>query len=338
MKANPFEQLDRLYVLTVPVNTPIVFPYMGPDGRLELFTTRSQAESAAAWLESNHHVRTKVTPYETRDAVTEFFRSCMHNGMVVFRLDNGTRDCREYKFSDLFTWHEATLIEERNIAVRYLLMRGKQYAYYRGRFTPEQLASPYGASLTEMELTMLYNAFRETWRGILYALVDRTETDADLDHYTVKAFELAKSWLEKPAIREAGFTPAALIHKPHQGGTLFTGPLKLFFVNHPSEQGIAAKGLVCAFTTYESALRGKQMFDNFNKPVTILALTAPELLGEAQQCAGVLIDMGETEYQVQKTQFSLWKTYGEFDAPIVVSLKNKNAASPADTKKEGESQ
>ena len=187
-------------------------------------------------------------------------------------------------------------------------------------------------SLAEMELTMRYNAYREMYRGILYALVSEADNESDLDHYTVAAHERAKARLKDKKLSDAGYTAVSLIHKPHQGGTLYTSPLRLFYVNKPGQVGNIDNGMVCAFTSYEAAEHGKALFQSYHKPCTIVALTAQELMGQALQCAGVLIDMGGTEYQIPKQEFGLWKTYGELDAPIIVNLKAKKETSEESAK------
>ncbi len=320
MRANPFDRLDRLYVLTVPANTRTAIPYMGTDGRLEVFTDRELAASASAWLEEKMHIRTEVRMYEERDTILDFFRSCMHNGMIVFRLNNGSDAMREYKLDDLFSFREPNLPEEINRTVRYYLIRSKEYAYYRACLPEEERSAKQGISLAEMELTTLYNAYREMYRGVLYALTARASGD-DLDRYTLAALDRAKTLLKEKPIAEAGYTAVSLIHKPHQGGMLCTAPLSLCYLNSPGQVGNAAEGLICAFTSYEAAEYGKAQFESCHRPCSVVALTAQELMAEAQQCAGVLIDMGDTEYQIPSRDFALWKTYGELDAPIIVSLK-----------------
>ena len=337
MHTHPFDRLDSLFVLKVPVRTSGVIPYMGLDGRLELFTDRKLAESASVLLEANLHIRTAVRPYESRADVLDFARACMHNGMLVFRLNNGSGHVEEYHFDDLFSFRETNLIEEKNRIVRYYLIRSKEYGYFRALMPEAERSAKPGNSLAEMQLTMLYNAFRETYRGILYALVGREADDGYLDYYTVAAVDRAKAWLREKPTSEAGYTAVSLIHTPHQGGALYTKPLKLYYVNSPGQAGDINNGMVCAFTSYAAAERGKALFQSYEKPCTIAAMTAQELLDQATQCAGVLIDLGETEYPVMKQQFGLWKTYGELDAPIIVSLRSKEkpegerAASPAPT-------
>ncbi len=348
MSTNPFGNLDKLYVLTVPVRTRTVIPYMGTDGRLELFTDQALADSASAYLKETLHIQTGVQLYAERDAVLDFFRFCMHNGMIVFRLNNGSDAIREYKLDDLFSFREINMIEELNRGVRYYLIRSKEYKYYRANLPEEERSAKQGISLAEMELTMLYNAYRELYRGVLYALVSPASSD-DFDHYTVAALDRAKTLLKEKKISEAGYTAVSLIHKPHQGGMLYTAPLSLYYVNSPGQVGSIANGLICAYTSYGAAENGKALFESYHKHCSVVALTAQELMAQAQHCAGVLIDMGDTEYQIPTQEFGLWKTYGELDAPIIVSLKSRNepaeekadppaAAAPAAGEEEGVSQ
>ena len=349
MNVNPFDRLDRLFVLKVPVETSGIIPYMGTDGRLELFTDLKLAESVSARLEEDMHIRTAVQPLEDRDAGLDFMHACMHNGMLVFRLNNGSKQVKEYRLDDLFSFRKTNLIDEKNRTVRYYLIRSKEYAYYRALLPEAERSAGQGLSLAEMQLTMLYNAYRETYRGILYALISRAADDGYLDYYTVAAVDRAKAWLKEEQASEAGYTAVSLIHTPHQGGTLYTGPLALYYVNRPGQAGNAGNGMVCAFTSYAAATHGKALFESYEKPCTVVALTTQELLDQAMQCAGVLIDMGEAEYQVMKQDFGLWKSYGELDAPIIVNLrapeksegKEAVAAAPAaatDAKEEGSGQ
>ena len=349
MSIHPFDNLDRIYALMVPVKVRKPIPYMGTDGRLELFTDQKLADAAVAYLEANLHIHTEVRQLEGRDAVLDFFRACTRDGMVFFRLNNGSKVRQEYKFDDLFSFREPTLVEEMNRTVRYYLTRSKVYVYYRSRLPEEERSGKFGMSLAEIELTMRYNAYREMYRGILYALASEADSSSDLDHYTVAALDLAKARLKEKRMSEAGYTAVSLIHKPNQGGSIYTSPLRLFYVNSPGQVGNISNGLVCAFTSYEAAASGKALFQAHEKPCAIVALTAQELMGHALQCAGVLIDMGETEYQIPKQEFGLWKTYGELDAPIMVSLNTKKGTanekaesptppSPTAAKEEGASQ
>ena len=346
MNTNPFDRLDRLYVLKVPVKSQKAIPYMGLDGRLELFTEQDLAEAASARLRAEMHIDTEVQPCESRDAILDFMHDCMHNGMLVFRLDSAGGRAREYKFDDLFSFRETNLVEEKNRIVRYYLLRSKEYAFYRARLPEAERSAKPGIALAEMQLTLLYNAFRETYRGILYALANWSADDSDLDHYTIAAMDQARAWLKEATTAQAGYTAVSLIHTPHQGGALYTQPLQLYYVNSPGQEGHIEHGMVCAYTSYEAAEGGKALFRADGKPCTVVALTTRELMTQAMQCAGVLIDMGDTEYCILKAQFELWKTYGELDGPILVNLRAKQAAeekaappppaAPTDAKEEGD--
>ena len=321
MVPHPLENLSKIYVLMIPIRENKSIPYMGIDGRLELFTDPHLGQAAAHTLADRTHLQIIVQELEDREAIHQFFRSCMHDGMIVFRLNNGSEARQEYRFGDLFSFREPTLIEEKNRSLRHFLFRSHLYEYCCS-LQPEE-AQEEKLKLTEMALTMRYNAYREMYRGLLYALVDPADSSMDLDLYTVSALDRAKAMLEEKEIIEAGYTAVSLVHFPNQGGALYSSPLCLFFVNSPGQVGSIADGLVCAFTSYEAAEHGKALFASYQQPCSIVALTGSELLTQALLCAGVLVDLEETGFQISKKDLGLWETYGQLNAPILVRLKNQ---------------
>ena len=321
MIPHPFEHLNKIYVLMVPIQENKSIPYMGIDGRLELFTDPQLAQTAAHTLAEQSHIQIIVKELEDREAMRYFLRSCMRDGMAIFRLNNGSTPHQEYRFSDLFTFREPTLIEEKNRELRSFLFRSHLYEYCCV-LQPEE-AQEKKQKLTEMALTMRYNAYRELYRGLLYALVDPEASDTDHDFYTVAALDRAKDLLEEKKFAEAGYTAVSLIHLPHQGGSLYSSPLHLYFANRPNQVGSIEHGLVCAFTSYEAAKHGRALFQSYQQPCSIVALTGPELLTQARLCAGVLVDLEETGFQIPKKDLGLWETYGQLNAPILVRLKDQ---------------
>ena len=327
MKENPFETIEKLWVLVLPVDLVPRIPYMGTDGRLELFTDQALAEAAVEHLKSRLQVLTAAALYDGKEEILGFFRTCMKSGMVCFRLNNGSSEMQEYKFQDLFEYREKNLVDEKNRSVYYMLLRSKEYLFYRGRLPKEEERGKIWRSLAEMEMTMRFNAYREMYNGILYALVGKIKDDDYHDYYTQAAVDRAKEWLKNPEIIESGYKAVHLLHPEHQGGVLYTEPLSLYYVNSPGKAGNPADGLVCVFTSYEEAQNGQRFFENGGMPCSIAAVTVQELMREAMKCRGVLIDLQTLDYSILKEQFSEWKVYGEMDGPILVSLSDKKTTS-----------
>ena len=320
MNNNPFDGLSSLWTLTLPLGARAVTPYIARDGGLEFFTVQDLAQACADRL-AEQRIRTDVRQYRGREEILAFIRRCMHDGMLSFRMNNGSGGIREYRFEDLFDYHEKYLVEEMNRSTRCLLLRGKLYGYYRSLLPREEQSAQAGVNLASLELTMVYNAYRSMYRGVLYALAAPVPHCEDLDCYTKAALDVAKGWLGEKSVSEAGYRANSLIRTPHQGGMIYSGPLKLFYVHGGGEPGV---NMVCAFTSFAAAADGRNMLfgaaDDPSKPA-VVAVTAPELIGQAMTCDGVLIDMGSIEYMIGKDRFGEWQTYGGMDKPIIVNLK-----------------
>lgn len=323
MEKNLFESMEKLWVLLVPIPAQPPIPYMGADGRVEFFTEQKLAEEGAAILDERVHAKTEVRKLEGKKAVYDFLRSCLKRRMIHFRLDNGSQNMRELKFEDFLDYREANLVDEKNRYVHFLFIRSQIYRYYLRTACDGKVSfNKFGMQLAETEMTMRFNGYRESYRWIMYVLAGKYEDDESFDYYTVAALDRAVEKLKDPEAVKLGYKAANLLHPGHKGGVFKDTQKGLFYVNSPGQVGNPANGMVCAFTSYENALQGKVLFERSGRRCSVVAISTPELLAEASQCAGVLVDWPCLNYEIRKEEFGNWKSYGEMDAPIIVSLKD----------------
>ena len=325
MKKNPFENIENLWVLMTPIRSNPPIPYMGPDGRAELFTEQKLAEAGANTLFERLQVKTEVKKIEGKEVVYDFLRTCMKRRMMHFRLNNGDKDMQDLKFEDFLDYRESNLVDEKNRYVQFLLMRSQIYRYYMITLYKGKPSGKYGLSLAETEMTMRFNAYRETYRGILYALTGKFEGDEYFDFYSVAALDRAKEWLKDPEVVKYGYKAAGLLHPGHKGGVVKAEREGLFYVNNAGQDRSMANGMICAFTSYENALRGREVFESSGTQCSVIALTAQEIQAESMQCAGILVDWPVLNYEITKAEYGKWKTYGEMNAPIIVNLTGEKS-------------
>ena len=308
-----------LYVLAAYAAGDYPFLFTQTDGRLGFFTAADLAEKGKSAVESLLRIHTEILSFEGETQILEFLHFCLRNGYQVFRLDNGTDNMREIWLRELFpSWHEETLVEETNRSLKYLLLRSRAYGMELKSLPEEIRTGKQGRSLTEILLTVRYNAYREFFGGILYALADPAE--GIIDYYTPAALDRARELLEQPENREKHFDFSSLIHNGNRGGEIWSDSKHLFYVNSPAEAGDPAKGYVAVFTDYDGAEKGLEQFERSNMPCSILALRGNEILSLAMQCAGLVIDMNTINFVIPKTDFSNVISFGELNGGILVSL------------------
>ena len=328
------ETWGKLWVLTIPRAKDKHYPWMQLNGRMECFTSQELAMQAQAAVREQQKslIQAQVRLYDGPDAIMGFFNDCLHHGIEVFYLNHGGQEWKELWFRELAPdWHEATVLEEASRSLRYLMLRSREYEFRRAAMTPEEQQSSAGLGLTEMMLTVRYNAYRELYRGLLYVLIDQ-KADG-VDYFTLPALQKAKTWLAAEHALKCGFGPAELIHAGNRGGEITDGTEGLYTANDPEDGEDLSKGLITAFTDYQEAVKGRDLFRQYQKPCSIVAMTMPEILAKSAECAGLLIDMNTLDFVIQKSAFGEFVTYGEMNGGILVHLKQpeeKDAESEAD--------
>ncbi|MBR0085085.1 MAG: hypothetical protein IJL97_00910, partial [Lachnospiraceae bacterium] len=269
------------------------------------------------------HVRLEIMQCMGNASIKQFIESCMFNGFQVFRIDNGTPDMQEVWFKNIYPDYKLeTLPEEKNRGLRHFLYRAKQYGMQYGNLPEDLKKEGTGRALLEFALTMRFNAYREFYRGICYALIGAKE--GGIEYYSMDALDRAKAVMAEDEFKKKGYDFSTLIHGMNRGGEIVTGAPGMFFVNQTNEAGLKERGLVCAFTDYKAAEKGLEMFEKANLPCSILAATGKEILAQAAQTMGIVIDMGDIDFVVFKSDFASVVNYGNLDAPILVTLKKED--------------
>ena len=281
--------------------------YVGTDGRMEIFTDHALAEKGRTVLQEKLNVAMDLRTLSGPDAIRSFFADCAHNGFQVLRLDNGSQFMAELWLKEFFPYREENLIDGKNRSLRHMFHRAKLYSWLlAGQKDPQSLQ---GRSLAEMRLTMGLNGYRELGNTLVYALGNAMPEDRL--YATCAALDKMREWLPGSGYEESTILSTSV----------YDIKLQLGFANRPGEQGNVEKGMVCVFTDLAQAREAQELFRSSHMDFSVVVITFEELLSQAVQCAGILVDMQTLGFEIPQSEYAKINEVRKLDAPILVHLK-----------------
>lgn len=303
-------EAPKLWVLCCDFPGPMKPVYMGTDGRMEIFTDPHLVHGGQKALLERLNLKTAVRTLNGPEEIRGFFRECAHNGFQVFRLDNGGKDSCELWLKDFFPYREKELIDEKNCSLRYMFHRAKLYSWLRS--CQKDPNSNDSMAIAEMMLTMQLNGYRELGNALIYALGNAMPEDRV--YGTAAAREKLGQWLP-----DSGCEACVDLDGP-----AYQEKLQLGFVNRPGEQGDIEKGSVCIFTDLAQAKAARELFLQSNMDFSVIVITFEELMAQAVQCAGIVVDMQALSFEIPKAEYGKLRELQQLGgAPLVVNLKRK---------------
>lgn len=285
------------------------WPYMGPDGRPEVFTTPELAEAARSHFAQVHEGRFRVVKID-QDKLPEFWQTLSRLGIGLFRLNNG-RNPVELKVEDVQRRKPGAVIDDANAGMRNMMLRELQYGYRLRKLDPSQKGTPREQALFQTMVTMQANGLRELGLGITYVLGPKGSGGLC---YTPRALDQAKKILEKRGLDESHLTPEGVQWETYEG------PATLRVVNRPGQPGMEHARL-CVFTDYAQAAEVRDRFAQSGHDDGILAISFEEMFAQAQQCAGILVDMPTIGLEIPRDKYQNILRFRASPGPIVIKLK-----------------
>lgn len=281
--------------------------YVGTDGRMEIFTDHALAENGRKVLQEKLNVAMELRTLSDPDAIRTFFEDCAHKGFQVLRLDNGSQFMAELWLKEFFPYREGNLIDGKNRSLRHMFHRAKLYSWLlAGQKDPQSLQ---GRNLAGMRLTMGLNGYRELGNTLVYALGNAMPEDSL--YATCAALDKMREWLPG-----SGYEESAVLST-----SVYDIKLQLGFVNRPGEQGDVEKGMVCVFTDLAQAREAQELFRSSHMDFSVVVITFEELLSQAVQCAGILVDMQTLGFEIPQSEYAKINEVRKLNAPILVHLK-----------------
>ncbi|MGN0764381.1 MAG: hypothetical protein ACI4MK_13370 [Aristaeellaceae bacterium] len=297
--------------------------YLGT-GRAEVFTSSSLASVHRDSLSHSLGIQTGIRRYGTPEDIRAFLTGCVHNGISTLRVNRGSPDGREVPLAEVLDCREEHLIDERNRPLRNHLLRAKQAAWTLGKQLDQKNLQ--SRMIAEVMLTARLNGYRALGNSLLYALVSDMPTDGLCA--TRAALDQLAAWAPG-----SGFEDDPALQAP-----VISVPLRLGFVNHPGEEGDAGKGCLCVYTDLAQARKGQGIFREHGMDFAVGMVTYEEMMGQAAQCAGILVDMGTISLEIPKADYGQVEAVRKLDGPIVARIKDAEtpAAPPAEAPAEAQ--
>ena len=265
-----------------------------------------------------------IRRYGTPEDIRAFLTGCVHNGISTLRVNSGSPDVRDVPLGEVLDCREEHLIDERNRPLRYQLLRAKQSAWTLSKQPDKKSLN--ARKIAETMLTARLNGYRALGNSLLYTLV----SDMPLDDLcaTRAALDQLAAWAPG-----SGFENDPALQAP-----VITVPLRLGFVNHPGEVGDASKGCLCVYTDLAQARKGQAIFREHGMDFAVAMVTFEEMMGQAAQCAGILVDMGAISLEIPRADYGQVEAVRKLDGPIVARIKDaeKPAAPPAEAPAEAQ--
>ena len=277
------------------------FPYIGIDGRIEVSTQLGIAKALVDYYNEQHMGHLSIREFE-KNQIIEILNSYQKMGICVLRLDNGSKPV-DIWLKDILAPISANLLEKYNNGTKGAFLRELQYGYRISKMDSSEKGGKLERSLTEMMLTMRYNAYRDFGNGLCYVLATTPHKEGTT-FYTEKALEKAKKMLAEEKLPES-----ALIAEGDSAFAVYEGSVNLRVAQKPTQT--MEESLVCAFTGRKEAEMVRVNFLKYGVDDSILVITFDELYSHAMQCAGILIDMPTYGLELLKKDFqdvAHWRT------------------------------
>lgn len=287
------------------------YPFMGLDGRAELFTTEQRANSA-----KNHFAQANQGNFIIKkidnNKIKDFFDELCGMGINVFRLDNGYMPVDVW-LNSFYEYPKCGVVDSQNRNMKNMFIRHLQYVRRLQKLDKAQKGKPIERELTEAALTLQANAYRELGNGVIYVFVAHPyESGTTL--YTPDALKKAEK-----AIKENNLSKDLLVSDIDKKYDVYKGSLAMSVIT-PSNNN--KQNFVCAFTDMEAAEAARKDFAKHNFNNSILAVTFDELHSQAVQCSGIVIDVSTYGLQIMKKDYKKILEYRKAPNRIAVSLED----------------
>ena len=314
----PLNLLEQPVLWSLACCMPDADPVYLGTGRAEVFTSSTLASVRRDSLSESLGIQTGIRRYGTPEDIRAFLTGCVHNGISTLRVNSGSPDVREVPLKEVLDCREEHLIDERNRPLRYQLLRAKQSAWTLSKQPDKQNLK--SRKIAETMLTARLNGYRALGNSLLYALVSDMPQDGLCA--TRAALDQLAAWAPG-----SGFEDDPALQAP-----VITVPLRLGFVNHSGEEGDAGKGCLCVYTDLAQARKGQSIFREHGMDFAVGIVTFEEMMSQAAQCAGILVDMGTIGLVSPKADYGQVEAVRKLDGPIVARIKDaeKPAAPPAE--------
>ena len=314
----PLNLLEQPVLWSLACCMPDADPVYLGTGRAEVFTSSTLASVRRDSLSESLGIQTGIRRYGTPEDIRAFLTCCVHNGISTLRVNRGSPDARDVPLAEVLDCREEHLIDERNRPLRCHLLRAKQAAWTLGKQLDKQNLQ--SRKIAETMLTARLNGYRALGNSLLYVLVSDMPQD-DLCA-TRAALDQLAAWAPG-----SGFEDDPALQAPVIGV-----PLRLGFVNHPGEEGDAGKGCLCVYTDLAPARKGQSIFREHGMDFAVGIVTFEEMMSQAAQCAGILVDLGTISLEIPKADYGQVEAVRKLEGPIVARIKDaeKPAASPAE--------
>ena len=303
----PLNLLEQPVLWSLACCMPDADPVYLGTGRAEVFTSSTLASVRRDSLSESLGIQTGIRRYGTPEDIRAFLTCCVHNGISTLRVNRGSPDARDVPLAEVLDCREEHLIDERNRPLRCHLLRAKQAAWTLGKQLDKQNLQ--SRKIAETMLTARLNGYRALGNSLLYALVGDMSQD-DLCA-TRAALDQLAAWAPG-----SGFEDDPALQAP-----VISMPLCLGFVNHPGEEGDAGKGCLCVYTDLAQARKGQGLFREHGMDFAVGMVTYEEMMGQAAQCAGILVDMGTIGLEIPKADYGQVVAVRKLDGPIVARIK-----------------
>lgn len=300
--------IDAIYVAYDEDFNPR-WPFMATDGRPEIFTYEPLAHAARDQFLKMHDGRFRVVKIE-KEKLPEFWQSLSRLGIGLFRLNNG-RNPVELKVEDVQRKKPGAVIDDANAGMRNMMLRELQYGYRLRKMDESQKGTPREQLLQQLILTMRANGFRELGLGLTYVLGPKGSGGLQ---FTPKALEQAKKLLAALGLDESHLAPEGVER------SVYEGPITLRVANKPGMPGIRNAQL-CVFTEYAQAAEVCSRFSEAGCEDAVIVVTFEEMFAQAQQCAGIVLDMPTLGMEIPKSAYMQIQQFRSIPGPIVINFK-----------------
>ena len=314
----PLNLLEQPVLWSLACCMPDADPVYLGTGCAEVFTNSTLVSVRRDSLSHSLGIQTGIRRYGTPEDIRAFLTGCVHNGISTLRVNRGSPDVREVPLAEVLDCREEHLIDEKNRSLRYQLLRAKQAAWTLSKQLDKQNLQ--SRKIAETMLTARLNGYRALGNSLLYALVSDMSQD-DLCA-TRAALDQLAAWAPG-----SGFEDDPALQAP-----VISVPLRLGFVNHSGEEGDASKGCLCVYTDLAQARKGQSIFREHGMDFAVGIVTFEEMMSQAAQCAGILVDLGTISLEIPKADYGQVVAVRKLEGPIVARIKDaeKPAASPAE--------
>ena len=287
------------------------YPFMGLDGRAELFTTEQRANNAKNHFAQAHQGNFIIRKVD-KDKFNDFFNELCGMGINAFRLDNGYMPVDVW-LNSFYEYPKCGVIDSRNRNMKNMFIRYLEYVQRRQKLDKSQKGQPIEHELTEAALTLQANAYRELGNGVVYVFVPHPyESGTTL--YTPDA--LAKT---EKTIEENKLSKDLLVSDIDKKYDVYNGNLSMRVISLSNNSN---QNFVCAFTDIEAAEAARKDFAKHNCNDSIVAVTFDELQSQAEQCSGIVLDISTYGLQIMKKDYKKILEYRKAPNRIAVSLED----------------